>query len=51
MPEVNIAILYTVEWLLDRIRTLVNVYSHNLCTVALNKIVNKNNKELDEDLN
>jgi Na+/H+-dicarboxylate symporter len=38
----DIGILYTVEWLLDRVRTSVNVYSHNLNTIILNKIVHKN---------
>ena len=38
----DIGILYTVEWLLDRVRTSVNVYSHNLNTIILNKIVQKN---------
>ena len=44
LVDVNISILYTVEWLLDRFRTAVNTYSHNLCTIMLNRIVNNNYK-------
>ena len=40
----DIGILYTVEWLLDRIRTSVNVYSHNMNTIILNRIVIKNDE-------
>lgn len=41
MSHVNIAILYTVEWLLDRVRTFVNCYSHELLTIMLDEFVNK----------
>ena len=48
LVDVNISILYTVEWLLDRFRTSVNTYSHNLCTIMLDRIVNnKNNNKID----
>ena len=33
LSYLNIAILYTVEWLLDRVRTAVNLYSHCFLSV------------------
>lgn len=32
LSYLNISIFYTVEWLLDRVRTAVNFYSHCFCT-------------------
>ena len=37
----NIAILYTVEWLLDRVRTAVNLYSHCFCAVITYELCKK----------
>ena len=42
--NVNIAPLYACEWILDRIRTAVNVYSHCVCTVMTNELF-KNDKK------
>lgn len=39
--NLNIAIFYTVDWLLDRIRTAVNLYSHCFCTVMTNELCKK----------
>lgn len=38
LGALNIAILYTVEWILDRVRTTVNFYSHCLCTLITNEL-------------
>ena len=37
--NVNIAPLYACEWILDRVRTAVNVYSHCVCTIMTNKLL------------
>jgi Na+/H+-dicarboxylate symporter len=47
----NIAILYTVEWLLDRVRTAINLYSHCFCTVITYELSKKNLNNLVKDLN
>jgi Na+/H+-dicarboxylate symporter len=39
----NLAILYTVEWLLDRLRTTVNLYSHDFCAVITNHLLMNSN--------
>lgn len=52
LGDVNIAILYTVEWILDRVRTSINVYSHCICTVIIEKIANNSKYiqvKIDED--
>ena len=36
--NVSIAPLYACEWILDRVRTAVNVYSHCICTVMTDKL-------------
>jgi Na+/H+-dicarboxylate symporter len=41
--NVNIAPLYACEWILDRVRTAVNVYSHCVCTVMTDSVF-KNKK-------
>lgn len=41
LTDVDISIFYTIEWLMDRFRTSVNSYSHNLCTIMLNKIATR----------
>ena len=33
LSYLNISMLYTAEWILDRMRTTVNVYSHCICSV------------------
>lgn len=38
LSYLNIGILYTVEWLLDRLRTSVNLYSHCFCTFITNEL-------------
>jgi solute carrier family 1 (high affinity glutamate transporter) protein 2 len=38
----DIGLLYATEWLLDRVRTTVNVYSAAICTVITNKIFERN---------
>ena len=55
-PNFNIAIMYTVEWLLDRVRTSVNLYSHCFCAIItyelckndLDTIVNEDAIEMTE---
>jgi Na+/H+-dicarboxylate symporter len=44
-----IAILYTVEWLLDRVRTAVNLYSHCFCAVITYELCKKNLSKMIED--
>ena len=45
-----IAILYTVEWLLDRVRTAVNLYSHCFCAVITYELCKNNlNRLIDEE--
>jgi solute carrier family 1 (high affinity glutamate transporter) protein 2 len=39
----NLAILYTVEWLLDCLRTTVNLYSHDFCAVITNHLLMNSN--------
>ena len=46
--KVNFSILFTVEWILDRARSTINIYSHCLCGVILEKIAVKN-AYIDED--
>jgi Na+/H+-dicarboxylate symporter len=41
-----IAILYTVEWLLDRVRTAVNLYSHCFCAVIAFELCKKDLSKL-----
>jgi len=41
----NIALLYTVEWLLDRIRTTVNLYSHDFCAVITHHLFQKQQQQ------
>jgi len=38
LGHLNIALLYTVEWLLDRLRTTCNFYSHDFCAVITNHL-------------
>ncbi|CAF0783862.1 unnamed protein product [Brachionus calyciflorus] len=45
--DVNIAILYTVEWLLDRVRTAVNLYSHCFCAVITYELCKNNLQNLE----
>jgi Na+/H+-dicarboxylate symporter len=45
LSYLNISILYTVEWLLDRVRTAVNLYSHCFCAVITYEL-SKRNKDL-----
>ena len=53
LNSINIAILYTVEWLLDRVRTAINLYSHCFCTVITYELCKKNLnhaiKDIDQD--
>ena len=42
----NIALLYTVEWLLDRVRTAVNLYSHCFCAVITYELCKKQVNDL-----
>jgi Na+/H+-dicarboxylate symporter len=44
VPSTNIAVLYTVEWLLDRVRTCVNMYGHCFSTVITYEL-SKNNMD------
>ena len=42
--NVSIAPLYACEWILDRVRTAVNVYSHCICTVMTDTLFEDNLK-------
>ena len=46
MGHLNIALLYTVEWLLDRIRTTVNLYSHDFCAVITHHLFHRANSTI-----
>ncbi|CAF0839512.1 unnamed protein product [Brachionus calyciflorus] len=45
----NIAVLYTVEWLLDRFRTAVNTYSNCFCTVITYELCKNNLDNLETE--
>jgi Na+/H+-dicarboxylate symporter len=47
LSGLNIALLYTVEWLLDRVRTAVNLYSHCFCAVATHELCKKSLASLE----
>lgn len=49
ISNLNIALLYTVEWLLDRLRTTVNLYSHDFCTVITNDLFQRYNQDAFDD--
>jgi Na+/H+-dicarboxylate symporter len=44
--NVDIVPLLACEWILDRIRTAVNVYSHCVCTIMTNELF-KNDKKFE----
>lgn len=47
LSHLNVGIFYTVDWLLDRVRTAANMYSHCFCTFITNELC-KNSLKLDE---
>lgn len=53
LSYLNVSIFYTVDWLLDRVRTAVNFYSHCFCTFITNELCkaqfdNEENRESHE---